>query len=103
MIRRSAIVPGEVQQIAVAGGRRRGCLIPITIDLQLGCMQQPPCQPHAVDCHLPVSFVREIVGLNDRVLERIGRLGTDEAGAVRAQLVKPQSQSWKGVQLSCNP
>ena len=59
--------------VGVIGRERRGC-------------EQPPRQLHAGDDDAAIELLDQIVGLDDRRLERIGRAGADIAAAFRPLL-----------------
>src|SRR5260370_35342385 len=66
--------------------------------MKLRGAEQPPHHPDAVDNNTLVPFVHEIVGLNDRGTEGIGRARADESSALRPQLIESGLEDGKAFQ-----
>ena len=59
-----------------------GKVLVVVVGLERFRLEQPPGEPHAGQQHAPVQFQRQVVGLDDGRLERIGRPEADVAAAL---------------------
>ena len=67
-----AALLGGAQQLVVGLDARARKVLVIVVGLERFRLEQPPGEPHAGQQHAPVRFQRQVVGLDDGRLERIG-------------------------------
>ncbi len=75
MERGGAALLGRAQQLVVRLHLVAREILVVEIGLQRLSPQQPPRQLHAGEQHAPVALLHQIIRLDDRCLERVGRLG----------------------------
>ena len=95
-----AALLGGAQQLVVGLHARTWKVLVVVIGLERLRLEQPPGEPHGGQQHAPVRFQRQVVGLDDRCLERIGRSQAHEAAAFGALLPGRDGHAGLALQLA---